>query len=360
MPENIEHQALTIHPVELAGMSFKTKANPRSESSAIDPSTLLNNPFHILSQRGNLPFASRFFLLPGPGLVLAILAVFLSPLQAASPLRSLPSARLVPTPWADGDSFLVRFLDPDSGTEREEAFRLYAVDCMETLSAHESDRRRLLEQSRHFGVEKAALLIPEGRAATEFVKRALTRPFTVHTAFSQALGRSGKPRYYAFITLADGRDLGAELVRHGLARVKGVSRETADGVSREEYEAHLADLELTAAIERAGIWRLSNPARLAETRAAKRREDRELASIRDVPAPAGRNLDLNTASAEELTALPGIGPALASRILQGRPYQNPNDLLKVKGIGKTTLERLRPFLQPPGSGRKASAPSQLG
>jgi competence protein ComEA len=291
---------------------------------------------------------------------LVALIAALAPLQAAGELRALPSARLVPISWADGDSFLVRFTDPETGREREEVFRLYGVDCMETLSAHESDRRRLLEQSRHFGVEKPALLIAEGHAATEFVQSRLAKPFTVHTAFSQALGRSGKPRYYAFITLANGRDLGAELVRSGLARVKGISRETPGGSSREEYEAHLSDLELAAAMERAGIWRLSNPARLAETRAAKRREDRELAAIRMIPSPTGRTLDLNTASVEELTSLPGVGPALAKRIIKGRPYQNPNDLLKVKGIGKTTLEKLRPFLQPPGSGRKGSSPSQLG
>ena len=296
-------------------------------------------------------------------LCLAFLAACLVPLRAASELQTLSAARLVETPWADGDSFLVHFTDPSTGQEREEVFRLYAVDCMETLFDQESDRRRLLEQSRHFGVEKPALLIAEGRAATAFVKGELSQPFTIHTAFSQAPGRSGKPRYYAFVVLAGGRDLGTELVTRGLARVKGLSRETAEGVSREEYDAHLTDLEFAAAMERTGIWRLSNPARLAETRADKRREDRELASIRDVPEKVARGLDLNTASAREIETLPGIGPALAARILQGRPYQNPNDLLKVKGIGKSTLEKLRPLIQtgaPEGAERKTTGAERLG
>ncbi len=263
--------------------------------------------------------------------------------RAAGELQILSPASLVSAEWADGDSFLVRFADPATGAAREEVFRLYAVDCMETLSAQDSDRRRLLEQARHFGVEKPGSLIAEGRTATGFVKQELAVPFTVHTAFSQAPGRSGKPRYYAFLVTADGRDLAAELVSRGLARVKGISRKTAAGVSREEYETHLTDLELAAAMERSGVWRLSNPTRIAELRADKRREDRDLAAIRETPTEAGL-IDLNTASAREIETLPGIGKTLAGRILQGRPYQTPEDLLKVKGIGKAAFEKLKPFL----------------
>ncbi len=263
--------------------------------------------------------------------------------RAAGELQTLSQASLIPTDWADGDSFLVRFSDPVTGVPREEAFRLYAVDCMETIASQESDRRRLLEQARHFGVEKPATLICEGRTATAFVRQILSTPFTLQTAFSQAPGRSGKPRYYAFVVTAEGKDVAAELVSRGLARVKGISRETAAGVSREEYEAHLTDLELAAAMERTGIWRLSDPTRLAQFRADKRREDRQLASIQEV-SPAAHPLDLNTASAREIETLPGVGKTLATRILQGRPYQTPQDLLKVKGIGKSTLEKLKPFL----------------
>jgi competence protein ComEA len=63
------------------------------------------------------------------------------------------------------------------------------------------------------------------------------------------------------------------------------------------------------------------------------------------PGESVRRVDLNHASAEELQALPGIGPALAARILESRardgPYRNPEDLLRVRGIGPATLERIR-------------------
>jgi competence protein ComEA len=73
------------------------------------------------------------------------------------------------------------------------------------------------------------------------------------------------------------------------------------------------------------------------------------------PAPArgtpAHALDLNTASAAELDALPGIGPVLAARIVEHRlrqgPFRSVDELLGVPGIGPRLLERLRPWLRPP-------------
>lgn len=60
-------------------------------------------------------------------------------------------------------------------------------------------------------------------------------------------------------------------------------------------------------------------------------------------------LNVNTASAHELEALPGIGPALAVRIVDDRtehgPFKSIEDLDRVRGIGPKTLERLRPFIR---------------
>ncbi len=52
-------------------------------------------------------------------------------------------------------------------------------------------------------------------------------------------------------------------------------------------------------------------------------------------------LDLNRAPVERLETLPGIGPNIAKAIVKGRPYQSVDDLAKVRGIGPTTLEKLR-------------------
>ncbi len=61
--------------------------------------------------------------------------------------------------------------------------------------------------------------------------------------------------------------------------------------------------------------------------------------------PAGGAIDVNRADAAALDALPGVGPALAARIVAWRtangPFRSPEDLLSVSGIGDRTLERLR-------------------
>jgi competence protein ComEA len=55
--------------------------------------------------------------------------------------------------------------------------------------------------------------------------------------------------------------------------------------------------------------------------------------------PAGSLIDINTASSRQLESLSGIGPSLAARIIDGRPYRRVRDLLDVRGIGPRTLER---------------------
>ena len=56
-------------------------------------------------------------------------------------------------------------------------------------------------------------------------------------------------------------------------------------------------------------------------------------------------VNLNTAGAAELEALPGIGPSYARRIVEYRekngPFKRVEDLLNVQGIGDKTLERIR-------------------
>ena len=63
-----------------------------------------------------------------------------------------------------------------------------------------------------------------------------------------------------------------------------------------------------------------------------------------IPSPSSTLTNINTAPSEDLELLPGVGPVLAQRIIEGRPYASVDDLLKVNGIGPATLERLRPLV----------------
>jgi len=62
----------------------------------------------------------------------------------------------------------------------------------------------------------------------------------------------------------------------------------------------------------------------------------------------GLALDLNTATAEDLDALPGIGPVLAKRIVDYRAahgqFKKIDDLEQVSGIGPKKLEKIKPYL----------------
>jgi competence protein ComEA len=58
-------------------------------------------------------------------------------------------------------------------------------------------------------------------------------------------------------------------------------------------------------------------------------------------------LNLNTATAEQLDLLPGVGPATAAKIISHRerhPFERPAQLMRIKGIGKKKFAKIRPYL----------------
>jgi competence protein ComEA len=63
------------------------------------------------------------------------------------------------------------------------------------------------------------------------------------------------------------------------------------------------------------------------------------------PAGGGDLVDLNTASLAQLDELPGVGPVLAQRIVDRRPFTSVDELDEVSGVGPTLLERLRPLVR---------------
>jgi competence protein ComEA len=92
-----------------------------------------------------------------------------------------------------------------------------------------------------------------------------------------------------------------------------------------------------------------------------------LLAVRVWQAPAGRPLDLvktapidlNRADSGDFLQLPGVGPVLANRIVAVRDsrggFRSADDLRAVPGIGPSRLERVRPWVQ--GSGEPSDAPA---
>ena len=65
------------------------------------------------------------------------------------------------------------------------------------------------------------------------------------------------------------------------------------------------------------------------------------------PAPAGK-VNINTASAQQLETLPGVGPKLAARIVEYRQksggFKSTQELMNVKGVGEKSFGKLQSYL----------------
>lgn len=57
--------------------------------------------------------------------------------------------------------------------------------------------------------------------------------------------------------------------------------------------------------------------------------------------PAAALIDINSASAEELQTLKGIGPAISAKIISGRPYKGKDDLVKKKIISASVYAQIK-------------------
>ncbi len=280
--------------------------------------------------------------------------------EARPPFEVWPNCQLDANDSNDGDSFHIK------AGGKEYLIRLYLVDAPETDAGFPE---RVAEQGKYFGIApKQAVEL--GDLAKKFVEERLSRPFTVRTSRQNAMGRSNKQRYYAFVETSEG-DLGGLLVANGLARVHGVAPGAGDAISPKDEKQKLMRLELEAQRQKVGGWGAANGRMNARLLAPGRKLDafdaffhperavaaqaRTLSQPVAIPARgpvttpesgAVGLLDPNTATLVELLKLDGIGPVLAARIIEARPFKSADELRRVKGIGAKKYERIRPHFSP--------------
>ncbi|HEX8237968.1 MAG TPA: helix-hairpin-helix domain-containing protein [Abditibacteriaceae bacterium] len=132
---------------------------------------------------------------------------------------------------------------------------------------------------------------------------------------------------------------------------------TQSDVQRLNLAAHLQDGQQII-VPRSGEAHLAARAQTAlpsELRSEQQLAEQQLAGQQLVArqAPGGRPLpakpiNVNTASVEELEALPGIGPAIAGRIVRYRQehgqFRSLQELDAVKGLGIKKLQKLQPYV----------------
>jgi endonuclease YncB( thermonuclease family) len=244
----------------------------------------------------------------------------------------LEGCRLVSSPNNDGDSFLVVC------NNEKFVFRLYWVDALETTEAY---RDRIIEQARYFSIPEEAVT-DGGKLATNFTSNFLRGEFTVMTKWEDARGSPGNKVYFALVKKGD-KYLSTELLLAGLARLYGKPTEEKwpGGVTPRTSLSRLKNNERQAQREEDGIWALARGSMQMEglEALAAATVSGENSDLPGGPAIAITEdpLNVNTASASELDRLPGIGPALAARIIGARPILTVESMVEIPGISANTL-----------------------
>lgn len=248
-------------------------------------------------------------------------------IRAASPAKGwevLEDCRLVADKYFDGDSFHVRH-----GSQTL-IVRLYFVDAPETDAGL---GERVKQQAAYYRATESAVL-RGGRAAKELTERFLSKPFRVITRRQAAPGASRDVRYYGIVE-QEGKRLDAALVEAGLGAPTSPAAEYPDAAGGQRIGRELRALQAKAAQEKRGLWQ-----RAVVVESLKDALKPRLTPGTATP-PASRRVNLNTASADELAGLPGVGPKTVDLIIRARPLKDLDALDALPGFGPKRIEALR-------------------
>ena len=147
--------------------------------------------------------------------------------------------------------------------------------------------------------------------------------------------------------LADGEQIDVNRApADELRRLPGVGPSLAEALIEERERAPFrgaADLERVGGVGEVTARRLAPYLRFEP--AAPRSRPAPVAAASTGCPPGNARIDLNRADREQLESLSGIGPALATRIIEDRsangPFETPEAITRVRGIGARSFARFR-------------------
>jgi competence protein ComEA len=188
-----------------------------------------------------------------------------------------------------------------------------------------------------------------------------------------ALGVSQRRLVAVVVVVVLAAVLGPRLLAHGGGGTQAIPPLRVAARTRSPQRALLV-VDVAGAVRRPGLHRLAQGARVADAVAAAggatAKADVALVNLAapladgeqvlvparggDAAGSAGASstapVDLNTATVEQLDALPGIGPATAAKIVSFRqahgPFRSVNELDAVPGIGPARIDQLKGLVLP--------------